>query len=293
MGMQALLTAAEQIWLSTQADCPLLSVEVLPRTDSTNTQLLQRGRQGDTAPTLLAALEQTAGRGRQGRQWLATPGDSLTFSLGMALDLERIPGGASALSLAVGLSLAESLSAQLPIASPGIQLKWPNDLWWRGRKLGGILIEATPAPGLTGGQRWVVIGIGLNLREVEGSPGFESTSLQACCGDAPGLGYVWQAISPHLIRTVQAFERDGFAPLQARYAARDALQGQSVALWQGAQRPDWQTQPPAQTGKAGGIDWDGALLVHTAEGLQRWVTGEVTVRLQQPISSSPSSPFGS
>lgn len=277
--------AAEQIWLDTQADCPSLSLEVLPQTDSTNTQLMARGRRGEITPTFLAAHEQTAGRGRQGRQWLAQAGDSLTFSLGLPIDLDTIPGGGSSLSLAVGLAMAEALDqglAQLGItATDPIQLKWPNDLWWQQRKLGGILIEATPAPGLSTGQRWVVIGVGLNLRPMSSdiSEDLMHTSLESI--GAPGLtaGQVWSWLAPPLLRAVLSFAQEGFAPLQTRYAQRDALLGHDVALWQGLSQPSKPHSTPTQTGCAAGVDAQGALLVHTQAGLQRWTTGDVSVRL--------------
>lgn len=278
-------TAAEKIWLDTQADCPALSLEVLPETDSTNTQLLARGRAGDTAPMLLAAHRQTAGRGRHGRQWLAQPGDSLTFSLGLPLDLDGVPGGGSALSLAVGLAVAEALDAGLAAlpsaAQDPITLKWPNDLWWRQRKLGGILIEATPAPNLPAGQRWVVIGVGINLRP-PGSrqpDGLDATCLQHINPEPLTAGQVWTWVAPSLLRAAQRFAREGFAPLQAAYARRDALAGQNVALWQGTGRPEVLRGVPTQTGRAQGVDEQGALLVHTGADLQRWTTGDVSVRL--------------
>lgn len=277
--------AAEQIWLATQPDCPALSLEVLPETDSTNTQLLARGRAGDTGPMLLAAQRQTAGRGRHGRQWLSQPGDSLTFSLGLPLDLDAVPGGGSALSLAVGLAIAEALDAGLaalgtPRQDP-IALKWPNDLWWRQRKLGGILIEATPAPGLPSGQRWVVIGVGINLRLPAGPQpdGLDATCLQHIHPAILSAGQVWTWVAPPLLRAAQRFAREGFAPLQSAYARRDALADQDVALWQGASQPEVLRGVPTRSGRAQGVDEQGALLVHTGAGLQRWTTGDVSVRL--------------
>ena len=103
--------AAERIWLTSVAPCPGLSIEVLPHMGSTNTELMARGRRGEIQPTVLAAAFQTAGRGRLGRSWQAAPGHTLTFSLGLPLNLTRIPGGASALSLAVGLA---QIGAQEP-----------------------------------------------------------------------------------------------------------------------------------------------------------------------------------
>ena len=286
--------AAEQIWLDTQADCPTLSLEVLLDTDSTNTQLLARGRAGDTAPLLLAAHHQTAGRGRHGRQWMAQPGDSLTFSLGLPLDLDQVPGGGGALSLAVGLAIAEALDAGLatlhgPTQAP-ITLKWPNDLWWQQHKLGGILIEATPAPGLSAGQRWVVIGVGINLRPQHdpAAPSLDHSCLQAISTVPLTAGQVWTWVAPPLLRAVLRFATEGFAPLQVAYAQRDVLAGQEVNLWQGAAHNALLRGAPTDTGRAYSVDKQGALLVHTASGLQRWTTGDVSVRLALP--SSPTLP---
>src|SRR4051812_42306663 len=91
---------------------------------------------GAEAGTLIVANAQTAGRGRMGRTWRSEPGAGLWITL-----IER-PGDASALevlSLRVGLALAPALDA---FTDATVQLKWPNDLYLRGRKLGGILIEA-------------------------------------------------------------------------------------------------------------------------------------------------------
>ena len=106
------------------------TVEVLPEIDSTNSELMRRARARSLEPVLLIAKRQTAGRGRLGRSWAGDAGESLTFSLGLPL----APGDWSGLSLAVGVSLAESLH-------PRIQLKWPNDLWFADRKLAGVLID--------------------------------------------------------------------------------------------------------------------------------------------------------
>src|SRR3989344_6042091 len=182
--------AAERIWEACSPRWPTLSLDVLPEVGSTNTELMDRGRRGETWPTALVAASQTAGRGRRGRSWAAQPGDTLTCSLGLPLQLDEVPGGGSALSLAVGLSLAQSLDRALPArhasgqgpALPPIGLKWPNDLWLGARKLGGILIEATPAPGLPEGRRWVVIGFGLNVRPGQAPAGL----VRPRCAQGPG-----------------------------------------------------------------------------------------------------------
>lgn len=271
--------AAERIWLTSVAPCPGLSIEVLPHMGSTNTELMARGRRGEIQPTVLAAAFQTAGRGRLGRSWQAAPGHTLTFSLGLPLNLTRIPGGASALSLAVGLAVAEALDTGLGSPWPlgPVGLKWPNDLCLAGRKLGGILIEATPAPGLPEGHRWVVIGVGLNVHP--GSAPEGSAALAEVDPTSPArLGDVFAWVAPALIQGAQQFARQGFAPLQSAYAERDVLRGQTVGLWSTPGQYPADGHPPTQTGAAQGVDAQGALLVHTDQGVQAWHSGDVSVR---------------
>ena len=257
---------AEALW---QAVSPLLegfSVEILPEVDSTNTELMRRARAGRCEPILLVTEQQTAGRGRLGRQWVSQIGDSLTFSLGLPM----APAEWSGLSLAVGVSLAQSLQPQLPAAGEDrlrLGLKWPNDLWLEGdRKLGGILIETASGIGLTGADRYVVIGVGLNVRAPDGQ-GLSTTpaSLREVDPtlDAPtALG----RIVPPLVRALQAFSRHGFAPVRAQFAERDLLLQREVNLSDG------------QSGLAQGVGPDGALLVQTAEGLRAVTSSDISVR---------------
>src|SRR3989344_302637 len=288
--------AAERIWEACSPRWPTLSLDVLPEVGSTNTELMDRGRRGETWPTALVAASQTAGRGRRGRSWAAQPGDTLTCSLGLPLQLDEVPGGGSALSLAVGLSLAQSLDRALPArhasgqgpALPPIGLKWPNDLWLGARKLGGILIEATPAPGLPEGRRWVVIGFGLNARPGQEPAG--SGWLARDGDDRLGVGEVWSWLLPDLLEAVARFQTSGFAPLLPAWSDRDVLKGQAVSLWtRPGQVPDAQT-PPDASGTAQGVDESGALLVHTAFGPQRWSSGEVSVRPASSADPSSTSP---
>src|SRR5437868_7572727 len=113
------------------------AIDIVDETGSTNADLLQACRAApwrDTAAVRLAYC-QTAGRGRQGRPWQGQAG--LTFSV--ALPLPLAPAQLSGLSLAVGLALAEALSACDARLAQAITLKWPNDWQVDGRKLAGIL----------------------------------------------------------------------------------------------------------------------------------------------------------
>ena len=275
---------AEAIWQAVAPSLEGFTVEILPSIDSSNSELMRRFRGnplGSSAnphnaprlePTLLVAETQSAGRGRLGRSWHSRRGDSLTFSLGMALQ----PIDWSGLSLVVGISLAESLDPQGD-GSKHIGLKWPNDLWLAGsegeRKLAGILVETATL----GGTRHVVIGVGINIGRVDLSLDLVTQSLASSPAAMPP-GYLQQLlpdidaaaallrIVPQLVQDVQAFERFGFAPFQARFARRDVLAGRAVRLSDGTE------------GTAHGVGENGALLVHTAVGMKEITSSEVSVR---------------
>lgn len=245
---------AEALWEAVSPVLPGFTVEVLPEIASTNTELMRRARAGQTEPVLLVAERQTAGRGRLGRPWASDAGASLTFSLGLPL----APQDWSGLSLAVGVSLAESLH-------PDVRIKWPNDLWLHDRKLAGILIETAGAGGADA-SRYVVTGVGINIapRPAEGlstPPAWMQELLPGA--DTP---QVLQQLLLPLVQAVQLFEVQGFAAFRDRFAARDALTGRDVVLSDGTQ------------GAARGVRADGALLVHTASGMKQVTSSEISVR---------------
>ena len=271
---------AEAIWEAVAPDLPGFTVEVLPEIDSTNSELMRRFKGGpgmppQLEPVLLVAEQQSAGRGRLGRSWQSRRGDSLTFSLGLPL----APADWSGLSLAVGISIAESLDPPEAgqarhAAKPRIGLKWPNDLWLSTpegeRKLGGILVETASWEGL----RYLVIGVGINIRPV---PLADSAPAAAVApGGLQELDSGLDApeallrIVPALVQAVQGFAQFGFEPFQARFAARDVLAGRVVQLSDGTQ------------GTAFGVADNGALRVHTAGGMAEVTSSEVSVR---PVAS--------
>lgn len=250
---------AEAIWEAVVSDLPGFSVEVLPELDSTNSELMRRARAGHCEPVLLVAERQTAGRGRMGRDWHSDgrrSGGSLTFSLGLVME----PQAWSGMSLVVGLALAQALH-------PDIRLKWPNDLWWRDRKLAGILIETVSV----GTLRFVVIGVGINIARPD-TPGL-TTPVAALEEVHPALQApeALLAVVPPMMHALRKFSAEGFAPFQAAFQQRDALQGRDVAISDGT------------TGIARGVDAQGALLVHTAAGVVHVSSAEVSVR---PIAAA-------
>ena len=260
---------AEALWLQLEPLRPGLTVEVVADIASTNTALLTRARGADTSPCLLVAEQQSGGRGRQGRAWQSQRGASLTFSLALPF----APPDWSGLSLAVGVALAEALDAGG--GPPRIGLKWPNDLWLMddggaagsaGRKLGGILIETVSA----GAARTAVIGVGLNVlpfAPAELASGIAFVQELDAQADAP---QTLARVAPPLLQALQQFERDGFAPFAARFAARDVLFGRALRT----------TQPGAEAGAGEGVSASGALRLRGADGLLREVVGgEVSVRI--------------
>jgi len=235
-------------------------LELLDTCASTNTLLLERARAGAPAGSVLVCELQSAGRGRRGNRWQSVLGGSLTWSL-----LWRFPRGAaglSGLSLAVGVAVARALAS---LGIEGVQLKWPNDLLHAGRKLGGILIE------LHGDA--AVIGIGLNLHL---RPGVRDgiaqavTDLAAIAVPVPQRNRLLAAMLIELGRVLEQFTEQGFAPLRQEWMDRHAHQDRLVTLSSG--------EGKAVAGRAVGVAEDGALLLQTGQGLERFVNGELSLR---------------
>jgi BirA family transcriptional regulator, biotin operon repressor / biotin---[acetyl-CoA-carboxylase] ligase len=265
----------EALWQDLEPLLPGMSIEVLARTESTSSALLERVRSGarqafepspygrrahDLQPCLLVAEHQTHGRGRLGRSWHAAPGAALTFSLALPLN----PPDWSGLSLAVGCAVTEALEPPSATA-PRLQLKWPNDIWLDGRKLGGILIETVPAAG----QRIAVVGIGLNVSEMGQSGEAQYNTGFACLAEldatltAPA---VLARVARPLILALTEFPLGGFARWEQAYARRDLLRGRQITAG-------------TLEGLAQGVNSRGELLLQTATGLQSVAGGEVSVRL--------------
>jgi len=261
---------------------PTLATERVAETGSTNADLLAWVRNAAAGtpldPRLLVAERQTAGRGRRGRHWQATPGASLTFSLAWPMAGSTDLAG---LSLAVGVALAEAIDAQ-PAEALHVGLKWPNDLWLvgtdeAGRKLAGVLIETAPL----GEGRVAVIGVGINVlaqRVDEASSGV--AWLREIDADMTPERLL-ERVAPALVEALRNFERAGFAAFLPGYAARDLLRGKTIRCGaEGGTRIE---------GTAAGVSPSGELLVRTPGGIERIVSGEVSVRLGEADAQPPAS----
>jgi BirA family biotin operon repressor/biotin-[acetyl-CoA-carboxylase] ligase len=253
------LTETARVWLG--------RLEVHPVLDSTNDYLLARVGADWPSGAVCLAEQQQAGRGRLGRSWLSPPAASLAGSLLWRFHLPV--AGLSGLSLATGIAVVRALR-NFGVMEVG--LKWPNDVWWRERKLGGILLESGGGPDGCA----VVAGVGLNvalplpaataidqpwvdLREILGVEQISRNRLAAL-------------LISELIETFVRFQESGFADLTAEWAEFDRVVGRRVRL----------TLPNTTlTGIARGVDATGALLLETTDGrLWPCMGGEISLRLE-------------
>ena len=147
--------------------------------DSTNSEALRRLPELPSG-TVLAAREQTAGRGQRGNTWFSQPGKNLTFSL-VLKNLPLTASQAIRLNFLFSVAVADFLQARGVEAA----IKWPNDIYVGGRKICGMLIENTLGPG--GKLAASVVGIGLNINQKEFPQLANATSLALCTGKEYGL----------------------------------------------------------------------------------------------------------
>src|SRR6266853_2663571 len=243
------------------------SVEATWSTASTNSVLLARANPPAAMSEVFLAEYQTAGRGRRGRAWVASPGGAICLS--HSWTFREVPRDLGALSLGIGVCALRALR-ELGVAGAG--LKWPNDLLHGERKLGGVLIELRAE---SAGPACVVIGIGLNmalgaaLRQRISESGMAATDLKGAGLAQASRNSVAAALVSAGVRGLLAFEREGLKPFIAEWQAADGLRGRPV----GGTAADG-----IADGLARGVDVHGALLVETPQGVPRFISGDVTVR---------------
>jgi BirA family biotin operon repressor/biotin-[acetyl-CoA-carboxylase] ligase len=259
---------AERIRAAMSAIAGLQRIDVLFTVDSTNRYVTEHPATQAGQAVLCVTEIQQAGRGRRGRSWVAPFGSGICMSLGWLFD--SMPPAFSALSLVVGVALTRALHG---IGAREVGLKWPNDVLWQGHKLAGVLIEMRGEPD---GPAHVVIGIGLNLRLPESSKQqlleqqAHVTDLCEVLGaSCPARNDLVAAFATHLLMVLEVFAREGFTPFIDEWQRYDVLSKAEVNVLQ-ADR--------TVAGVARGVTSDGSLLVDTAQGLQRFVSGEVSLR---------------
>jgi BirA family transcriptional regulator, biotin operon repressor / biotin---[acetyl-CoA-carboxylase] ligase len=255
--------------LSRDARQALEQLDVLLSVDSTNRFVAESSEAEPEKVRVCVAELQNAGRGRRGRSWVAPFGSGICLSLGW--QFTEAPPTFSALSLAVGVAVVNALER---LGAHGVGLKWPNDLIWQNRKLGGILIEMR---GESAGPAHVVIGIGINV-QMPGAVRIMLAEKQAALisdvheimrDRTPMRNTIIAAMTDEIVAMLGTFATQGFAPFVDAWQRLDTLANSQVKVISGTQ---------TTFGTARGVEIDGTLLVDVDGSLQRFASGEVSLR---------------
>ncbi|MFZ4121963.1 MAG: biotin--[acetyl-CoA-carboxylase] ligase [Caulobacterales bacterium] len=231
------------------AQAPVFAFDTL---DSTNSEARRRADAGDFGPAWLVARTQSAGRGRRGRSWVNTPGAFLGTYLGHT---PLPPAQLARLSLAAGVAVVEALAA---CDRPGARLKWPNDVFLDGGKVGGILLESSAAGS---GGLWFALGIGVNLAALPEGVGQAVASAGGVAPDA-----FQKALCERLSAGGAALAGGQFETVRAGWLSHAVGLGQTVTATLGAD---------TLRGEFLDLDADGALLMQTPQGIVRITAGDV------------------
>jgi BirA family biotin operon repressor/biotin-[acetyl-CoA-carboxylase] ligase len=231
--------------------------------DSTNQVLLDRSREEPIDGHLCLAEHQSAGRGRQGRSWFMPWGAGLCLSLGFRPG-PILPG---CLGIAAGIGVVRAIR-QSGLSTAG--LKWPNDILFERKKLGGVLVETRTTPrGATG---TAVIGIGLNVAWPPGlgwDLGQPHTDLRAALGREISRNSLAASVIDSVCEVLHTVRDHGFEALRAEWTAYDLVVGRLIEV---------RSTEGVFTGEARRLDPDGALVVAVEGRLLRLYSEEVSVR---------------
>jgi BirA family transcriptional regulator, biotin operon repressor / biotin---[acetyl-CoA-carboxylase] ligase len=251
--------------MSAEVAVMINELKVMPVLDSTNQYLQQQLNERSIHALAVLTEFQLNGKGRRGNDWLSPYASGICLSLGW--HFESTPASYTALSLATGVAVCRSLQA-LGISQAG--LKWPNDIVIDGKKLGGILLESRSE---TAGCSDVIIGIGINVN----LPDQTIKTIPQPVTDISRLGQYSisrNALSglliEHLLRMLEDYQRNGFASCIDEWRQLDALKGKQADLI---------LPNDTLSGEIMGIDENGLLLMSVNGEMQRFSSGELSLRL--------------
>jgi BirA family biotin operon repressor/biotin-[acetyl-CoA-carboxylase] ligase len=239
-----------------------LALSVVDEIDSTNAEVMRLLARGECATPVVTAETQTAGRGRRGQPWCSPAGENIYLSMGLSLS-----GGFSAvdgLSLVLGVAVAEALEC---LGAAPVELKWPNDIFIDGAKVGGILVELQGE--LQDGVVHAIVGLGLNVHMTT-APAIEQawTSLALA---RPQLTWSRNALVSTLITSIadasDKFQSVGFTGFRSSWQSRDVFFGRQIIARDGELQ-----------GIGQGIDHSGNYVLRTNEGNVAVRSGEISLR---------------
>ncbi|GAB1263656.1 bifunctional biotin--[acetyl-CoA-carboxylase] ligase/biotin operon repressor BirA [Aurantivibrio infirmus] len=230
---------------------------------STNSHAISRANSGDSHGYICLAEHQSEGRGRHGRRWISPFARNVYLSIVWEYD-----GGAAVLeglSLAVGVAIVQALSEN---GIEGVQLKWPNDLLWKGKKLAGVLLEMT---GDAAGRCKVIVGIGLNVGMLsqEASEVDQAWVGLSSINDGVSRNKLVSSLLNNLLPLLDDYDEKGFAPLRDAWESLDYFRENEVEIRSGEQ---------ITVGKVCGVTDSGALRLQNRSGEQLIFGGEASLR---------------
>lgn len=251
--------------LNSDVAARLDQLEVFPEIDSTNSYLLQQPAPAAGKHRVAIADHQTAGRGRQNREWISAPGSSLCLSL--AYTFSSRPDNLPGLTLAIGVAAVNALSET---GVDGVDLKWPNDIVARDGKLGGMLAEAQFRGDA---NATVVAGIGLNvdlpvtlIQDNASRWSQRATDLNSLVATPPSREIISGALIDNFVNALRIFETSGFGPFIESWRHHDWLCGRRITVEQ---------TNGSISGTASGVDDDGALLLRSEDTITRIISGSI------------------
>ncbi len=237
---------------------------LLSEVDSTNRYILDYIKANPDTMNICLAEHQTQGRGRRGRQWISPFGKNIYLSCNWSFT--EGPSALTGLTIVMGIATVKALQAY---GVKDAQLKWPNDVFWHGRKLAGILTEMNID---SVGVCHAVIGIGINLA-------LSNSCAEKISQPWVDLSHILQQsiqrnhlvglLITELLQALQQFEQSGLASFMNEWAEYDFLKGKSITL---------QTITEDVSGVVEGIDNKGGLQIHTQGGLKSFHAGEVSIK---------------
>jgi len=240
-------------------------IRVFQETTSTNDVIEKLARDGVKEGVAAFAESQTRGRGRLGRKWISPAGQGLWFSVLLRPKLS--PQAVTQLTIASATALARAIHSAAGLA---VEIKWPNDILVRGRKVAGILTEMKAEPDAV---KYVTLGIGVNVNltvnEFSSDLRRTATSLRVEAGESIDRAELAVEILRELDRDYARICSGQFEAVADEWEEQCQTIGRDVTIRIGERRVQ---------GRAESLDSDGALLVRTQHGrLERIVGGDVTV----------------
>ena len=241
-------------------------IEVFHSLDSTNTFVREQMARREYAGSVVFAESQTAGRGRRGKEWVSPYGASIYMSV--LWDFEQGAQSLEGLSLGVGVAVRRAI---LELGLADVMLKWPNDIYMGGKKLGGILLEMIGDPA---GHCSVVIGVGINVSMPAGTEqnidqpwtDLSSESSAPISRNTLAAGLIDQ-----IFTLLADFETLGFAAYRDEWQSADVYHGLECSI---------STPRESVSGVVLGVDDGGAVRMRLDDGtIQRFIGGELSLRL--------------